>query len=308
MPQPTAATVKRLFAISRNICAFPRCTVPIVDLGSGKVTGRICHIKAQRTSGPRYDQSQTDAERHAFENLILLCPIHHDVIDTDTQAYTVDRLVAMKQEHESSQPAGEPSDEVVSQLLLVSNAVSPGSVITSISQTGGQLAHSITNITVAQSPTVDDNMSRLRDGSAEARRVTGEQKASIMRHIAPVLARVREVNGVGVQIVVNAINGWDSQDYARQFVELFRELGFHIGNFRHMQSTNMGDGNDDLRYGRCYSGLIILWDPRWWERDARLPAFGLDLASAMHAAGIPVRVVADHGAYPVELIVCGRKE
>lgn len=152
---PTAATIKRLFAVSRNGCAFPRCTVPIVDAASGKVTGRICHIKARQPGGPRYDESQSETERHAFENLILLCPIHHDVIDSDLASYTVERLTAMKREHEAGQPSQEPTDEIVSQLILVSNVVTSGSVITSVSQTGGQLAHSITNITIAPSPTVD---------------------------------------------------------------------------------------------------------------------------------------------------------
>lgn len=155
MTQPSAATVKRLFAVSRNTCAFPRCTVPIVDAASGKVTGRICHIKARQPGGPRYDDSQGDAERHDFENLILLCPIHHDVIDADVESYTVERLTAMKHDHEAAEPAIIASDDVIDQLLLISNVVTSGSVITSISQTGGQLAHSITNITIAPSPTVD---------------------------------------------------------------------------------------------------------------------------------------------------------
>jgi hypothetical protein len=52
--EPTAATVKRLFAFSKNQCAFPDCTIPIVE-ASGVVTGIICHIKARNRGGPRYD-------------------------------------------------------------------------------------------------------------------------------------------------------------------------------------------------------------------------------------------------------------
>jgi hypothetical protein len=146
MGQPTSATVKKLFALSRNRCAFPNCAIPIVEPLSGKVTGRICHIKAQSQGGPRYDADQTDADRHSFENVLLLCPIHHDVIDCDPDAYTVERLTTMKTSHESGPVLSEPSDEVVSALLAVSNIVTEGSIITSIGQSGGQVAHEITNI------------------------------------------------------------------------------------------------------------------------------------------------------------------
>jgi hypothetical protein len=37
----------RLFAVTGNLCVFPGCTQSLVDKNSGKVTGEICHIKAQ---------------------------------------------------------------------------------------------------------------------------------------------------------------------------------------------------------------------------------------------------------------------
>jgi hypothetical protein len=78
---PGAATVKRLFALSGNRCAFPKCTSLLVD--GTKVVGKICHIKAQSKGGPRYDPNQTQVERHGYDNLILMCGRHHDVIDAD---------------------------------------------------------------------------------------------------------------------------------------------------------------------------------------------------------------------------------
>jgi hypothetical protein len=40
----------------------------------------------------------TDAERDAFENLLLLCPNHHRMVDAlDPDAYPVDRLLRMKE-------------------------------------------------------------------------------------------------------------------------------------------------------------------------------------------------------------------
>jgi len=97
--EPTAATVKRLFAFSKNQCAFPDCTAPIVE-ASGVVTGIICHIKARNRGGPRYDTRQSPEERHSFDNLMLLCSRHSKIIDSQPKTYTVDLLREIKELHE----------------------------------------------------------------------------------------------------------------------------------------------------------------------------------------------------------------
>lgn len=148
MGSPTVATIKRLFAVSGNRCAFPKCSLQLVDPPTGKVTGRISHIKARQPGGPRYDESQTEEQRHSFENLLLLCPIHHDVIDDDPQSYTVNRLTEIKAEHESSQVSvPETNDAVANQFIanIEGNTVTHGSIIFSQNQMGGQVAHSIQN-------------------------------------------------------------------------------------------------------------------------------------------------------------------
>lgn len=98
---PSLKTIKKLFAISRNKCAFPGCDVPLVE-PSGTVTGEICHIKAHKPGGPRFDDAQTDEERQGYKNLILLCPRHHTVIDAEPRTFTVDQLLELKQKHELS--------------------------------------------------------------------------------------------------------------------------------------------------------------------------------------------------------------
>jgi hypothetical protein len=89
-----------LFALSQNKCAFPDCSSPLVD-ADGTVTGRICHIKARSPGGKRYDQSQSNTERHSFENLILLCAYHHDVIENHEETYTSEVLKNIKHKHEN---------------------------------------------------------------------------------------------------------------------------------------------------------------------------------------------------------------
>src|SRR6188768_1569040 len=98
MAGPTYRDVKRLFALSGNRCAFPKCQVSIAEGTS--LVGEICHIKADRPSGPRYDPTQMESERQAFENLILMCANHHKVVDDDEVAYSVERLRQLKADHE----------------------------------------------------------------------------------------------------------------------------------------------------------------------------------------------------------------
>lgn len=96
MSAPTERTIKRLFALSSNRCAYPNCIAPIVH-ESGAVTGDVCHIKAQKRSGPRYDPNQTPEQRNAFENLVLFCKNHHQVVDATPSTYTVDLLQELKE-------------------------------------------------------------------------------------------------------------------------------------------------------------------------------------------------------------------
>lgn len=145
---PTLATVKRLFAVSENCCAFPKCKNTLVDQPSGKVTGEICHINARSAEGPRYAAEQTDEERHSYGNLLLLCPIHHQVIDDDPVAYTTERLQQMKLTHEAARPNIDGLNDAIANTLIANlqgNSVRNGSIIISNNQMGGQIAHSITN-------------------------------------------------------------------------------------------------------------------------------------------------------------------
>ena len=96
---PSLPTVKALFARSRNRCAFPECTSPIVE-ASGTVTADICHVRALNSRGPRYDKTQTPEERNAAANLMLMCGRHHKIIDTEARKYTTPVLLEMKRAHE----------------------------------------------------------------------------------------------------------------------------------------------------------------------------------------------------------------
>ena len=68
--------------------------------GSTYPLGEMAHIKGERPGSARYDPDITDDERRKYSNLILLCPNCHAIVDNDYQAYTVERLVQIKKDHE----------------------------------------------------------------------------------------------------------------------------------------------------------------------------------------------------------------
>jgi hypothetical protein len=102
MAAPTIKTLKRLFALGGNQCAFPGCTQTVID--GATIIGHVCHIKADKAGGPRYDPSQTETERQEFENLLVLCSTHHVLVDGDEAKYTVELLRSMKRRHETYAP------------------------------------------------------------------------------------------------------------------------------------------------------------------------------------------------------------
>jgi hypothetical protein len=98
---PALPVVKTLFALSCNICAFSRCEERLTDPAWRETKADIAHIRGKRPGSPRYDTNMTDDERHAFENLLLLCPNHHRLVDRlSPEAYSVQMLEEMKARHE----------------------------------------------------------------------------------------------------------------------------------------------------------------------------------------------------------------
>jgi hypothetical protein len=97
--EPVKDTLRELFLKSGNECAFPGCDHKIIS-SDGVFLAQICHIEAANEGGERFNSSQTNEERRAFNNLMLMCHAHHKITD-DKQEYTVQRLKDIKQQHES---------------------------------------------------------------------------------------------------------------------------------------------------------------------------------------------------------------
>jgi len=96
-------TIKRLWALSGNQCYMPECKVPLAFVDAEHVMGDIAHICAANPKGCRFDPSMTDSERAAFENLLLMCPTHHRLVDkVSCDQWSVDELRKMKAAHETA--------------------------------------------------------------------------------------------------------------------------------------------------------------------------------------------------------------
>ena len=92
-------TIKRLYALSGNKCAFPGCPIEFASSINSTNYSNICHIEDAEMGG-RYNPNMTDKQRASFENLLLLCPNHH-IETNDTIKYTIDVLKEIKLNHES---------------------------------------------------------------------------------------------------------------------------------------------------------------------------------------------------------------
>lgn len=64
------------------------------------IIGEICHIEGEKKGSTRYNPNMSDEQRNNIDNLILLCPTHHTMVDKNPQQYTTDNLKKMKYENE----------------------------------------------------------------------------------------------------------------------------------------------------------------------------------------------------------------
>ncbi len=95
-------TRKTLWGRSGNRCADCRQELVIegTPADNESVVGEECHIVSGKPNGPRYD-SEVPAERlDDPENLILLCRVHHKMVDDQNETFTVQALQELKAKHE----------------------------------------------------------------------------------------------------------------------------------------------------------------------------------------------------------------
>ena len=88
-PTPDQHTKLRLFAASAGFCQKPDCQRTLfVDTGRTNLhIGEMAHVFAASDRGPRADSALSNQERSAYENLILLCPSCHAIVDKVPDEY-----------------------------------------------------------------------------------------------------------------------------------------------------------------------------------------------------------------------------
>jgi hypothetical protein len=111
----------------------------MIDPVSGAVVGDVCHIRGANPESARYEAAQPERERHAFENLIVLCPTHHRIIDTDERTYTVERLTAIKRRHEAYAPTRVPFEITVPMAKRIRTAMLSGVTVGTAVATAGAI-------------------------------------------------------------------------------------------------------------------------------------------------------------------------
>jgi hypothetical protein len=103
----TNKSIKLLWSNAAGRCSFRSCgerlSVEEAEGVNPYTLGEMAHIKGNKLGSNRYDVEQPAIERDSYENLILLCPTHHTLIDKaeNEDAFSIELLHEMKREHES---------------------------------------------------------------------------------------------------------------------------------------------------------------------------------------------------------------
>lgn len=94
----SSRVIKELYAKSGNCCAFPGCNMPLFYDAN---MSEVCHIEGLNPDSARFNPGLSNEEANSYDNLILLCPNHHNLVDQLEDLYTVEALRQMKYTHES---------------------------------------------------------------------------------------------------------------------------------------------------------------------------------------------------------------
>jgi hypothetical protein len=119
----TDRTLKLLWYRSGGRCSYPKCDAELVDRTTEAMTGQIAHMVSESPDGPRGGLTPPGGDFNGYENLTLLCGIHHPIVDAPQSAISLETLMRWKADHERSVSerlaVGAPWECNVSQLYYV---------------------------------------------------------------------------------------------------------------------------------------------------------------------------------------------
>lgn len=98
----TDKTRKLLWGHSGSCCAFCKGKLIMDETPQDdeSVVGDECHIVSGNPNGPRYDPEFPIDKIDSYLNLILLCRIHHKMIDDQPKKFSANFLHRLKENHE----------------------------------------------------------------------------------------------------------------------------------------------------------------------------------------------------------------
>jgi hypothetical protein len=99
----TETTAKLLWGRAAGMCSNPTCKADltfVLEGGTGFNVGEMAHVIASKPSGPRGVEA---GGSDGYENLLLLCPTCHRMIDKAPPGeYSIERLHEWKNAHEQN--------------------------------------------------------------------------------------------------------------------------------------------------------------------------------------------------------------
>lgn len=96
---PKPSSLRKIYALSGNQCAKPGCNTVLVN-SNGTFVASVCHIYAAEENGPRPNKKLTPEQKRNPENLILLCKLCHEIVDSEEDTYPAKVLKKWKADRE----------------------------------------------------------------------------------------------------------------------------------------------------------------------------------------------------------------
>jgi hypothetical protein len=95
-------TRKILWGRSGNLCAICKkeLVIDATPNDDESVVGDECHIVSAQKNGPRYNENYPQENIDTYQNLLLLCRVHHKMIDDQHETYITELLLKIKENHE----------------------------------------------------------------------------------------------------------------------------------------------------------------------------------------------------------------
>lgn len=259
---PTPEVLRELYLLSGNNCAMPDCDHVIVDR-KGVVVGHICHIEAAMPDGPRFNPKQTNEDRRALSNLVLMCAGHH--IQIDSKKYEAQWPVAavrkLKDDHESKFKG---LDGSLKQAFKSAFVDSTASLVPSEPRNCEELERLVPDCKLVQSKDVAKRADQIKNFVAKAAKAPETERDFMLSVIKRALT-------LGNKDAVVSVHVDDIQNAFKISAQKVKTLGDGLRRYKLGEADLVGTNDGDEYH-------VTVWDPsdflNWFDLDAFCRASG----------------------------------